>query len=124
MNTSVILVIILVFVSIDGISSDKLTKMCRIFKTKGVFNGIKAYRRIPPKGVPNLEYNFLYTTRMFAKGMEWEFVVQKKRIILLEETLIHIHREYNDSIILRVNIPYLEIRVYDCLVFICNLLTK
>ena len=119
MKTSVILVMLLIFVSIDYISSDELKykQLCDVFKPKGIFSGVKAYKNVPSSKY-SLYYDFEYTTRMYANGMEWVFLVRNGRIIFLEETLTSIQPEFNDSVIFRVNIPISEYRVYDCWVFI------
>ena len=118
MKSSAILSVLLLFLSMDMISSNKHKEMCDIFKPGDVFRGIRAYKQA-----------LMQTNKMYAKGMEWEFVVTNKSIKLLYDTLASIQpnktllgwdQNDNQLVVHRKSIHYTwgweELR--ECFVFI------
>ena len=87
MKSSVIMSVILLFVSIDCNSSDDIKEMCNIFKPNGNFNGVKVYKTHGNK------------LQMYGKGKEWQFVATNKRIVLLSETLTPIKPKLKTNVI-------------------------
>ena len=75
MDSSVIVSLLLLFVTIDCISIPNHKEMCDILKPNGIFDGINVYK--------SNKNEF----KMYAKGKEWLFLVTTIRIALLPDTL-------------------------------------